>query len=686
MAGKLSAQFGSLFKQERRLWRDPKLWLGAIAIILVPLINCAVFTGSMWDPYKKLDHMSVALVNLDEGFTISGNKLNLGASACEKLLSSKTFNFSIHSDEGSAEKALDSGRVRAVLVMPKGLSRRAVEGKPGQSGQIKLIISEGQSFFAARISENLGNALAATLTTSIQEKRWSTVAEMGPQLQKALKDIKSALNRLKNGAKTLAESQDQFAEGASRLHDGINQSVAGAKTLSLGAKDLHSGVSMLVDGVAKVRDGIVQLEAAAPGETQLLPLSKGVVQLVEGTSKLASASRMLSDGSRTAASSAAQLADGTGQLRRSVTGSWLSPTALKEGVKALSEGSDKLSIGIAELSRNMVAAASGTQELAAASVNLKDGVETLIQGNIKIKNALSVLVASIPTEDKTGVLTTGSGQLVDGATTLSRGLDTLASGSTTLKSGASSLATGAHTLASGVEALHDKIPESISVPLTDPRGMAEGVNLIEIKQSVLPNTGTGFAPYFISINLWIGTLLTTFFLPYRSICRSMSHTSQITRVAAKMTIPLLIVSFQALCLAIGMGLFGIRYLYPLSAFIIALVSSWCFLCLIVSFIFLAGDAGRLLALILLIFQAATAGGTFPIELSGHFYQVLNAILPISSTLQGLRYGISGAYGEQFYLCLLKLGMTIAFAAVIMFLGRRKWQVVDDDKFAAIASW
>jgi putative membrane protein len=686
MVGKLWTHIIALFKAERHLWRDPKLWLGAIAIILVPFINCALFTGSMWDPYRKLDRMPVALVNLDDGATVAGNKVNLGTTACEKLLSSKAFNFMVHSNEESATEALRSGQVRAVLVMPKDLSKRAATGIGGKPGQIKLIISEGQSFFASRISENLGNTLAMTLTTSIHEKRWIALAEIGPKIKTALGEIKSALSRLNSGAQTLADSEDQLVKGSSQLNEGIDQSHTGAKALSQGAKDLHIGVALLVDGISMVRDGLVQLNTAVPGEAQLLPLSKGIIQLTEGTSKLASASRALSDGSQTAALSAVRLSEGTDQLKRAVIGNWLSPSTLKEGVKTLSEGSDKLTIGISELSRNMAAAASGTQELSTSSISLKDGVETLVQGNIKIKQALDFIVSSIPSKDKIGALSKGSSQLVDGTATLSNGLDTLSSGSSTLKSGANNLAAGAKTLSSGISTLNDKIPASISIPLADPHGMAEAVSLLEVKENALPNTGTGFAPYFMSINLWIGTLLTTFFLPYRSICRSTSHTTQAARMIAKMIIPLIIVSCQAITLVLGMGIFGIHYVQILPAFVIALISSWCFLSLIVSFIFLAGDAGRLLALILLIFQAATAGGTFPIELSGNIYQVLHTILPLSATITGLRFSISGAYSELFYSCLLKLGLTITFAAFIMFIGRRKWQVVDDNKFTGVASW
>ena len=66
MPGRLPKDVGALLKEERRLWRNRKIWLSAVAIVVVPALNCVIFTGSLWDPYGRLDRMPVALVNLDE--------------------------------------------------------------------------------------------------------------------------------------------------------------------------------------------------------------------------------------------------------------------------------------------------------------------------------------------------------------------------------------------------------------------------------------------------------------------------------------------------------------------------------------------------------------------------------------------------------------------------------------------
>jgi putative membrane protein len=269
---------------------------------------------------------------------------------------------------------------------------------------------------------------------------------------------------------------------------------------------------------------------------------------------------------------------------------------------------------------------------------------------------------------------------------LPQALGEIDGGATTLEKGSRALPSGAHTLEAGISTLHGKMPESISIPLGDPKGIAQGVMLVEEKTEALSSNGSAFAPYFIGIDLWIGALLTTFLFPYRFISHSVSATSQTARIAAKLVPGLRIVSCQALVMIPGIQLLGVRFLHILPAVAICLLSSWSFLALIVAFMLLVADAGKLLALVLLIIQAASAGSTFPVEFSAPFYRVCHAILPISSTLDGLRFAISGSYDGMFSILVLKLCLTILFAVILMALGRRKWITVEDWNFASPVSW
>lgn len=49
--------------------------------------------------------------------------------------------------------------------------------------------------------------------------------------------------------------------------------------------------------------------------------------------------------------------------------------------------------------------------------------------------------------------------------------------------------------------------------------------------------------------------------------------------------------------------------------------------------------GAFVAMVLLVLQLSSSDGTYPLELSSHFYQVLHGFLPISYTVDALRHTI-----------------------------------------------
>jgi len=54
-----------------------------------------------------------------------------------------------------------------------------------------------------------------------------------------------------------------------------------------------------------------------------------------------------------------------------------------------------------------------------------------------------------------------------------------------------------------------------------------------------------------------------------------------------------------------------------------------------------GVVGRLIALVLLMIQLTSAGGTYPVETSPGFFQALHPYLPMTYVVGGLRHLISG---------------------------------------------
>ena len=68
-----------MIKQEWAYLRKNKiLLLVFLAIIAIPTIYTTLFLGSMWDPYGKVDHLPVAIVNEDKPVTYNDETLEVG--------------------------------------------------------------------------------------------------------------------------------------------------------------------------------------------------------------------------------------------------------------------------------------------------------------------------------------------------------------------------------------------------------------------------------------------------------------------------------------------------------------------------------------------------------------------------------------------------------------------------------
>jgi len=65
-----------------------------------------------------------------------------------------------------------------------------------------------------------------------------------------------------------------------------------------------------------------------------------------------------------------------------------------------------------------------------------------------------------------------------------------------------------------------------------------------------------------------------------------------------------------------------------------------FMSIILLLVIALDNAGRFLAIVLLVLQLTSSAGTFPIELTPKFLQTMHSLLPMSYTVQGLRAIIS----------------------------------------------
>ncbi|PEJ31244.1 hypothetical protein CN689_18345 [Peribacillus butanolivorans] len=707
----------SLIKQELLgLFKNKKLLIPIIAILFIPILYSGMFLWAFWDPYDRLEDLPVAIVNNDTGAKLEGEELKLGDEFVEKLKKSKDFNFQFV-DRKTGYKNLEDQKYYLLVEVPENFSKNAttlMDDKP-QKLELKYVPNESFNFLSAQIGETavqkIQMALAEKVTETYAETMFDIITEMGEGFQstdEAAGKLKDGILDVDNGVKTLeekltslAEKQVEFTGGTKKVQDGTVELQKGAQSLADGLGQLSNAQNQLIDGAKKAEDGAGSLQAgiekAHSGigtvEAKMNEVVSGTEKIHDGSKQLTGYLQKLETGANSAANGASGLKEGVSTLQ-----SQLEPymgalpeeqqAALKQAFAQLSEGATKLEAGnkelassagqieagSASLSENIATLNNGQKALQTGVSQLNEGAVQLATGAAQLKEGQSQLRVGLVTfGEKLSEAKTGSQNLAAGSTTLADGVNQLTAGSAALADGSSQLADGSSKIVSGTSKLaegstefKDKINKAAKDSADINAGeetynmVAEPVKVEKESINKVPNYGTGFAPYFLSLGLFVGALLLSIVFPLREPIGIPKN--GFTWFLSKFGIIASVGIIQAI-IASGLTLVLLDMeVKSVPLFVIfSIITSLVFITLIQLLVTTLGDPGRFIAIVILILQLTTSAGTFPLELIPEPLQIFNNWLPMTFSVRGFKEVISsGNFGLMWQNVYVLLGFTIGF--------------------------
>jgi putative membrane protein len=359
----------------------------------------------------------------------------------------------------------------------------------------------------------------------------------------------------------------------------------------------------------------------------------------------------------------------------------------KGGLKKLKEGVTRLRDGTIQLNDGSQLLATKNQELAQGLEKLLDGAQKIRAGEARLKQE-TLGIPFVGTK-----ISGAAGQLEEGLKKLENGLSQALDGSRKLAEGASRLQGGSERLKEGMNLLYQNLPAKVDTLEGDAQGLAASVVSVPQTVSEVENNASAFAPYFIALSLWIGAVLTTFVFQFRHIAEPVREASQSLKMLNKAILPGCVVVGQATLITLSMKS-GLSLKIPslFEFWVISVSASLNFLFIIMGLIAILGDAGRLVALLFLVFQLASAGGAFPIELSSDIFRTAHALLPMTHIVKSYRSSLFGAYagfgtsagfgaftgGWLFFIG--KLWLTGLFFLAVTWLIGRRWKYVPEMQY------
>lgn len=203
--------------------------------------------------------------------------------------------------------------------------------------------------------------------------------------------------------------------------------------------------------------------------------------------------------------------------------------------------------------------------------------------------------------------------------------------------------------------IEDFIEVATLNPLRFAQFMAEPVQLIENRLFAIPNYGSAMSPFFTTLAIRVGSLLLVSLLTTKVKSEFSTRFSKRECFIGKWFVFLSIAWIQALVVSLWDIFLLKAYVADKIAFILAsLLIATTFSMIIYSTVSTFGNWGKALAILLLVLQLSWAGGTFPIELSGSFFQNINPRLPFTYAINAMREAVWGMYWKTYSLNLATL--------------------------------
>lgn len=157
----------------------------------------------------------------------------------------------------------------------------------------------------------------------------------------------------------------------------------------------------------------------------------------------------------------------------------------------------------------------------------------------------------------------------------------------------------------------------------------------------IANYGAGMTPFYTTLCLWVGSLLLSSLLTVTFKPAGFSYTPHEEFLGKYMLFATLSV-LQGLIVALG-DLFLLRVHIVEPALFVALTLVYClvFSMIIFTLVSLFHNIGKSIGVILLVLQLAGSGGTFPIQVTPVFFQVIHSMLPFTYAISGMREALAG---------------------------------------------
>lgn len=669
-------------------------------LIIIPLLFTWFNVLAAWDPFGNTKDLKIAVASEDEGYTSDffPIEVNAGDQVLSQLRANEQMDWVI-TNPSDAIEGTKSGEYYASIILPSTFSDDMLTfyADGSQPAQIALHTNEKKNALAPTIAnkgaEGISANISETFTRTIGDVSLGLVTSLSDFLDQG--DTQDALSRiearaenlqsqLRNGARTartmgdLTESAIPLLESAQRIIDTPRPSLSDTTRdditdISASSDALDGALSATRESYAIVGDRIDALYETAniSRETR----SETLNTLADNVQLNINAYEGLKDtvNTRIRPLAPAEAATLTGQLDEAIA----AQESVRDRLRAASDSDSPERPDFSSLDR----ASSAIEDV--RNSGIRDQVSQLAQTLRGIGDTIELPEGDI--QLNTDSLAGASAALDDVGATLDQNADRL-----------DDLLDRINTASrtgdlSEIAAIVGDDPEAFAQALAAP---------VEVeRQAIYPvaSFGVGMAPLYTTLALWVGALLAAVALRTDVAAKLTKHrpnrfdeevdleneteddTAEIPSEAPEEPEEIgpfakyfgrygtfaLVGLAQSTLLTLGL-IFFVK-LEPAHPFLLVLagwVSSCIFMLLVYALTVALSNAGKALAVFLLVIQISSAGGSYPLQLLPHWFQSVSPWLPATYSIRAFRSALAGSYGADYWIALAMLLLFIIPALIL----------------------
>ncbi|WP_290586228.1 YhgE/Pip domain-containing protein [Alicyclobacillus sp.] len=676
-----------------RHWAALVITLG---LTVLPSLYAWMNILASWDPYGHTASLPVAVVNEDRGATVDGKPVRVGDEVVSSLRANRQIGW-VFVDAKTAARGVEDGTYYASLLIPSAFSETltSILTHHPTPATIDYTVNEKISAVAPRITSAGANAVVERINQAFVEVADGAIFQVFNRLGYHLLALRPNLESFTAWMDAVDQASPDIARAVAGADAGLQAFSALLDALPADLPQVTKALQDATQATSATRQVLRQVADRAPEAESAIRRAAAWEDSVSGS--LSARWTGVANAARPAPASAGAAAPGANGPTDAEVAAEMSTVANSiadalDAYNQLSGGRLETSLkaardlerSAAALNRAVRSAPPGTvpdSATRAAATAARDGVHRATADLLADPGLGAGIAQAFQAADADLARVQSTLQAVESALP-----------SATAEAGLARRQVGQASAA--LHALHQQLPalqaqlhaadaqlhrlqqtgdlDRLMQLLTIPAGAAgsflsQPVTLRPHRLFPIPNYGSAMSPFFTTLSLWVGGLLMVSLLSAEpsDAHRWPSHIAYLGRFLTFWVISLL----QALCVSLGdIFLLGAYVAAPGWFVLFSLLLGSVFTFIIYTLVFVFGNLGKALAIILLVLQLAGAGGTFPIELAPHALKVVHPYLPFTYAIGLMREAVGGpiwrVIGEDLRIMLVYVFTTLLLGVLL----------------------